>query len=430
MKKISKLLVLLFIFSAFTSFGFSAEKLLEINVDKTIEPGLAAYISRSYELAEKEEYTGILIVMDTPGGRVDSSINIKNAILRSQLPTYTYIDGQAISAGSLIALSTEKIGMRVGSTMGAAEPRIGNEIADEKTMSVWKEELASAAETHGRNTEIARAFADREMEILGVKEKGKVLSLSSEEALNLGMTDFVVQSKSAFLSELGLGDAQVIESNLTIGERAARLLTNPFIAPILLTIGISGLILEVFTAGFGFFGILGGIALGLFFLGNIVAGFSNWIVILVFLAGLILMTIEAFVPGFGIFGISGMALFILSIILVSPSVEIALTSLTIAIVLSIIVVMIAFKFLKRSTVWNKLVLPRYGLGEEIEQEKIISESYIGQEGITVSTLRPAGTVLLDNGLQVSVVTDGSFIDRNERVVITFKEGYRIVVRKI
>jgi len=430
MKKISKLLVLLFIFFAFTSFGFSAEKLLEINIDKTIEPGLAAYISRSYELAEKDGYTGVLIVMDTPGGRVDASINIKNAILRSPLPTYTYIDGQAISAGSLIALSSDKIAMRAGSTMGAAEPRIGNEIADEKIMSVWKEELASAAETHGRDTEIARAFADREMEILGVKEKGKILSLSSEEALNLGMTDFVVSSKSAFLSELGMSDPQIIESNLTTGEKAARLLTNPFVAPILLTIGISGLILEVFTAGFGLFGVLGGIALGLFFLGNIVAGFSNWIVILVFLTGLILMAIEIFIPGFGIFGISGMALFVLSIVLVSPSVELALTSLTIAIVLSIIVVMIAFKFLKRSTLWNKLVLPRYGTGEELEQERIISESFIGQEGLAISTLRPSGTVLLDNGLQVSVVTEGAFIDSNDRVVITSKEGYRIVVRKI
>lgn len=430
MKKISKLLILMFIFFAFTSFGFSADKLLEINIDNTIEPGLAAYISRSYETAEAEGYSGVLIVMDTPGGLVNSSINIKNTIIRSPLPTYTYIDGQAISAGSLIALSSEKIAMRAGSTMGAAEPRIGNEIADEKILSVWKEELASAAEIYGRDAEIARSFADREMEIEGIKEKGKILSLSSTDALNAGMIDFVVESKDEFLAELGLSTAEITESSLTIGEKAARLLTNPFVAPILLTIGISGLILEVFSAGFGLFGILGGIALGLFFLGNIVAGFSNWIVILVFISGLILMVIEIIVPGFGIFGISGMGLFILSIILVSPSVEVALTSLTIAIILSIIVIMIAFKFLKRSPVWNKLVLQRYGTGEEIEKEKILSESYIGQEGLAISTLRPAGTVLLDKGQQVSVVADGAFIDRNDRVVITNKEGNRIVVRKI
>ncbi len=70
--------------------------------------------------------------MDTPGGLVDASIDIKNTIIKSKLPTYTYIDGQAISTGSLIALSSEKIAMRAGSTMGAAEPRIGSEIADEK----------------------------------------------------------------------------------------------------------------------------------------------------------------------------------------------------------------------------------------------------------------------------------------------------------
>ena len=135
------------------------------------------------------------------------------------------------------------------------------------------------------------------------------------------MVDYVVQSKAEFLSEIGLNDALLVESNLTIGERVARLLTNPFVAPILLTIGIFGLILEVFSAGFGVFGIIGGLSLGLFFLGNIAAGFSSWIVVLVFLSGLILMAIEVFVPGFGIFGISGLGLFILSIVLVSPSVE-------------------------------------------------------------------------------------------------------------
>ncbi len=430
MNKIAKIAILLFVFLAFTISGFSADNLLEIKIDKTIEPGLAAYISRSYETAEQEGYTGVLIVMDTPGGLVDASIDIKNRIIKSNLPTYTYIDGQAISAGSLIALSSEKIAMRVGSTMGAAEPRIGNEIADEKILSVWKEELAAAAETHGRNVEIARAFADREMEIDGVKEKGRILSLSSSEAVNLGMADYVVQSKEEFLVELGLDGANITESNLTIGERVARLLTNPFVAPLLLTIGISGLILEVFSAGFGVFGIIGGISLGLFFLGNIAAGFSNWIVVLVFLAGLILMAIEAFVPGFGIFGLSGLGLFILSIVLVSPSVEVALTSLTIAVVMSIIITVIALKFLKRSTLWNKLVLQRFGVAEEQEKEKEIASSIIGKEGISLTTLRPSGTVLLDDGKQLSVVTDGAFIDSNQRVIVIDKEGNRIVVRKI
>jgi len=430
MKRINKLLVLFFIFIAFTSFGYSADQILEIKIDETIEPGLAAYISRSYEIAESEGYDGVLIVMDTPGGLVDSSIEIKNRIIKSTLPTYTYIDGQAISAGSLIALSSEKISMREGSTMGAAEPRVGSEIADEKILSVWKEELASVAEVYDRNPEIARAFADREMEIEGVKEKGKILSLTSSQALELGMIDYVSQSKEDFLLELGLGEAEITESTLTIGERVARLLTNPFVAPLLLTIGISGLILEVFSAGTGVFGILGGIALGLFFLGNIAAGFSNWIVVLIFLAGLILMAIEVFVPGFGIFGISGLGLFILSIVLVSPSIEAALTSLTIAIVMSIIITLIAFKFLQKSTVWNRLVLKRFGVAEEQAEEKSISESFVGQEGVTLTKLRPSGNVLLDNGEQVSVVTAGDFINDQERVKIVQKEGNRIVVRKI
>lgn len=430
MKKKILVLLLLMVLAGSVTFSFAADRLLEVTIDRTIEPGLAAYVERSFEKAEREGFDGVLIVMDTPGGRIDASIRIKNAIIKSSLPTYTYIDGQAISAGSLIALSSDKIGMRRGSTMGAAEPRVGAEIADEKILSVWKEELASAAETHGRNPEIARAFADWEMEIPGVKEKGKILSLSSSQALELGMIDFVVDSKRDFLLQLSLSDATIEPSNLTIGERMARALTNPFVAPILLTIGISGLILEVFTAGFGVFGIIGITALTLFFLGNIAAGFSNWIVVLVFLLGLILMAVEVFMPGFGIFGIAGLVFFVASIVLVSPSTEAAMISLTVALIGTVIITLIAFKFLKRSPLWNRLVLQRFGNEEQKAEQQKTTENLLHKEGITTTKLRPSGNMLMENGENISVVSEGAFIDNNERVVVIKIEGNRIVVRKV
>ncbi len=430
MKRYVSIIFLLLLFSCISVFSFSADTLLQINIDKTIEPGLASYVERSYQVAEEEGYSGVLIVMDTPGGRIDASLRIKNAIIRSSLPTYTYVDGQAISAGSLIALSSDVIGMRRGSTIGAAEPRIGQEIADEKVMSVWKEELASAAEIHGRDTEIAKAFADREMEIPGVTTQGQILSLTSSLAVELGMADHVVDSSTEFLSIVGLEEAEIVVSTLTVGERMARLLTNPFVAPILLTLGITGLILEVMSAGFGVFGIIGIISLALFFLGNIAAGFSNWIVILVFLTGLILMAIELVAPGFGVFGIAGLVFFIASIVLVSPSVEVAMTSLTIAIISSILITIIAFRFLKKSPLWNRLILKRYGKPEDKEMERKSSEEVVGLEGVTLTKLRPSGTMRLDSGENVSVVSEGAFIDAKQKVKIIKKEGNRVVVREM
>jgi len=86
--------------------------------------------------------------------------------------------------------------------------------------------------------------------------------------------------------------------------------------------------------------------------------------------------------------------------------------------------------LKRSPVWNRLVLQRFGTGEEVEKENSASESVLGQEGVTLTALRPSGTVLLNNGEQLSVVSDGAFIEINQQVVVINREGNRILVRKI
>ncbi len=431
-KKTTTFLILLVFLLLFVLPGSAADfhKVMVIPLENNIETGLASFIERAFEEAEQEDVDLVILEIHTPGGRVDAAINIKNTILNSSLPTAALIKGQALSAGSLIALACDHIAMQPGSTIGDAEPMIGTERAGEKILSAWKEELAAAAEANGRDGEIAKAFADRDMEIEGVTEKGRLLTLTPKRAMELGIADYEVANLEELLELFSLGGAQIISANPTVAERIARFVTDPVVAPVLLTLGIAGLVIEIITVGFGLFGILGIICLLLFFGGHLIAGFSGWEAILLFLLGLILMIIEAFSPGFGIFGIGGLLAFIVSIILVSPSFEAALISLTIAIIGTIALVLLSLKFLTARNFWKRIVLGDKLVTEEgyVASKQDLIE-HLHKEGVSLTDLRPAGTVELDDGTRLDVVSTGDYISKGSKVKIIKVEGNRIVVRK-
>jgi len=412
-------------------FAASPKVVMVVPLEKTVEPGLSSFVERAFEEAKKEKADLILLEIDTPGGRIDAAIDIKNLIINSKIPTAALVKGQAISAGSLITLACDHVAMQPGSTLGDAEPLIGGKRAGEKVLSEWKKELASAAEAHGRDPKIAEAFADRDMEIPDIIEKGKLLTLTPKSALELGMADYQVTSREELLETLGFAKAQVISSNPTTGEKIARFLTSPIVSPLLLTIGIAGLVIEVITVGFGVFGIIGLISLILFFGGHLIAGFSGWGAVLLFLLGLILMVIEALVPGFGIFGIGGIISLIVSIIFVSPSFEAALISLTVAIIGTFVLVLLSLKFLSTRNFWKKIVLGNRLVSEEgyiAPRQDLVD--FLNKEGLALTTLRPSGTVELDDGTRLDVISAGDYIEKNSRVRVIKVEGNRMIVRKI
>ncbi|MEL7568800.1 MAG: nodulation protein NfeD, partial [Dehalobacterium sp.] len=274
-----------------------------VPIEGTIDPALATFVERTYDEAERAGATRVILEIDTYGGYIDAAIRINERVMTSPVPTSSFVTRKAISAGVLITLSGEKIFMAPGTTIGAAEPRVGNEKADEKVVSMWSQKLRAAAETHGRDGNIAAAMADEDLEISGLKAKGKLLTLTQKQALDLGFADYAAADRQEVLDISGLSASRVVEAKTSMAERLARWAVSPYISPILLTIGIAGLILELFTVGFGIAGTLGIIAMGLYFGGHIIAGLSGLESVLLFIVGIILMLVEAFViPGFGIAG--------------------------------------------------------------------------------------------------------------------------------
>lgn len=434
MKKIISLfLISVTILLLWTQMAFAAasQAVYVIPVVGTIDAGQASFIERSYRDAEKVQANMVILEIDTPGGLVEAALNIRDNIRNSPVPTTALVKGGAISAGALITLACQKIAMTPGATIGAAEPRIGTERADEKFVSYFAKELAATAAANGRRTDIAEAMVDRDKKIEGLVDAGKLLTLTYQEAQKYGYADYIVDNREELLTELGLAQAEVKETQLSLSEQFMRVVTNPYVAPFLLMLGIAGIVIEVFTVGWGIAGSIGIVSLALYFGGNIMAGFSGWEAILLFLIGLILLSVEAFIPGFGVPGIGGIICMFISIIMAAPSWEAGIISLILAIVGTLILLLLSFKILRKRKFWNRLILDIKYKKEDgyIPQAKDLSR-YVGAVGTAYTTLRPAGTALFEDGTRLDVVTAGEFIAKGEQIEVAAVEGIRVIVTAV
>ncbi len=407
-------------------------EVLVLEVNDEINDGMRDYLIRHFEQAkEKGNVAAIILQMDTPGGQVSSAGDIKRAMYDCEIPIITLVEHQGLSAGSYLALASDKIAMMPGSTIGDAEVRIGSEKADEKYISAWREEFAAMAELNGRDPQIARAFVDSDIEIPGIIDKDKLLVLTANRAYELGFCDYLVDSQEELLADLGLEGAEVVYGQYSTGERIARVLTSSTIAPILLSGGVICLFIEFLTPGTGIFLILGMILLGLYFGGSVLAGMATWIAVLLFVVGVILCLIELLMPGFGIFGIGGLLAIVASIFLSTPDIYTAVKYTAIMLIALVVLLPILFKFAKKRKFFDKLMVKNELTTEEgyVSRNPKLNE-YVNATGKALSVLRPAGTMLTDDGERLDVVTKGDFIEQGERIQVVGIEGTWLIVQKI
>ena len=401
-----------------------------VPVDQEVERGLSRFLERALSEAEEAQAEAVVLEIDTLGGEVGAALEIGKSIRRSRVPVIAYIRGEAISAGAYISLNADQILMSPGSAMGAAEPRtFTGDVADPKVVASWTSIMRAAAEQGGRDGDIAAAMVDRNMEIKGLKKKGELLSLSAEQAVEWNMADRVVPSANEVLPAIGLGDAEVIEVELTPAEKVARWVTSPYVVPILLMLGLGGIALELFSPGFGVPGAVGLISFGLYFFGHYMAGLAGMETVLLFVAGIILMVVELFVPGWGIFGILGLISLGSAVVLAAYDPAFGIVSLVVALTITGVGIWIAVKVFGLKGVWSKLILKE---AQENESGYVSSRDWsdlVGKEGITLTPLRPAGWVQVE-GEKYDVVSEGGMIPAKTPVKVLQVEGSRIVVRRI
>ncbi|MBU5466436.1 nodulation protein NfeD [Virgibacillus sp. MSJ-26] len=400
-----------------------------VPVENEVERGLEAFLKRVTQEAMEEGANHIIFEIDTPGGRVDAAGQIANILQNLEIPSTSFIINEALSAGSYIALNTDSIYMKPHATMGASGV-ITQEgtAADKKAQSAWLAAMKSAAESKGRDPLYAAAMADPDIDLPEYSAgKGEFLTLGPKVAEDINYSEGTLNNRTELLHELDLSGATVVETETSLAEEAARFLTNPVVIPILLSIASLGLVVELYSPGFGVPGIMGLIALVLFFYGHIIAGLAGMEAIILLIIGIILIIIEFFVAG-GIIGLLGVGAVLTSLFLSGASITHMSLSIAIALIVAIVMAVILFKWIGMDRgVFRHIVLRD---SATTEQGYVSSENkleLIGLEGKTVTPLRPSGTAEI-NGERVDVVSEGGFIEVNQKVKVVKVEGVRVVVR--
>lgn len=414
-----------------------------VPITGVVDLGLAPFVERVLQEATDAGAAAVILEIDTFGGRVDGAVLIRDDLLHARVPTVAFVNKRAISAGALITLAAEKIAMAGGSTVGAAMPvEIGQpgspaEPVAEKTLSYMRKEFRATAESRGRPLLLAEAMVDADVEIPGVIEKGKLLTLTTEEALQHQFADFRADSIDAVLAGLGLSDAVVHRATPTWAETLVRSLTHPVISSLLMTIGILGIMVEIRTPGFGVPGALGVASLALFFWGHWLVRLAGWEELLLVGLGIVLLGFEVFViPGFGIAGTLGLGALVggLGLSLVGTGatwavVVEALGQVALSLLLAIAVPLALLRVLPRLPFGRRLVLETElpaDAGYESAPES--DRSWLGKQGTAGSPLRPAGIAHF-GGERVDVVSDGELIEPGEPIEVIRVDGNRIVVRR-
>jgi len=427
------LLIIPLLFSITLEKGHSSngELVYVIPVEETVEKGLFAFLDRSITQAEKNGASMIVLEIHTPGGAVDAATEIGKRIRETEVPIVAFVNNDAISAGAFIALNADEIYMTKDARMGAAAviDQAGN-AADEKANSYWLAAMRTAAEHNGRDATYALAMADKEIDLPKYgAEKGKLLTLTADQAIEVKYAEGIVTNRAELLNVLGFQNASVEVMEVSFAEQLARFITHPIVVPILLSIGSLGLVLELYSPGFGIPGIMGASALVLFFFGHLVAGLAGMESIILFVIGIVLILVEFFIPG-GILGLIGFGAILTSLFIATDNIAHMALSLVIAIGVTVLAIFILFKvFGKKMKLIKRIVLSDSTNTESGYVSNKNRVELVDQVGFALTALRPSGTALINNE-RIDVVTEGGYIEKNKKIKVLKTEGSRVVVREL
>jgi membrane-bound serine protease (ClpP class) len=431
-----------------------------VQIRDTIDLGLAPYLARVLDEAEAHGAQAVILEINTPGGRLDAALQMRDAILDTPVRTIAFVNREAFSAGALIAIAAKEIYLAPGAVIGAATPVDGaGDAGDEKIISAVRTTFKATAELRGRDPRIAEAMVDPAVAIPGVVEQNRLLTLTTEEARSLGYADGVAASRQELLAAAELASATLQETAPGPAEWVVRVLTNPAVASLLVALGVLLILADVYTSGFGAVGLVGIGLLALFFWGHALAGLAGWEGIALVLAGLLLVGVEVFViPGFGVAGVLGIAALLGGLFLsliggeIVTGEDLARAGYTVggAFLLMIAGSVMLIRLLPRAAGVQGLILqaqlgraevaPRrsgrlwrwlegshleaHTAGVKVEQRP----SLHGATGVALSPLRPGGIARIGSE-RIDVVTQGEYIPAGAAIVVIADQGYRRVVRR-
>ncbi len=419
-------------------------KIYMFDIKENIAPPVWRTTKNAIEEAHEQNADIILVHMNTYGGLVDAADSIRTKILGSDIPVWVFIDNNAASAGALIAIACDSIFMDPVASIGAATvvDQEGKPVPD-KYQSYMRSWMRATAEANGRDPDIAQAMVDPDIYIPGVVDSGKVLTLTTSEAIEFGFCDGRAENIKEIFQQAGIEDYQIIKQELTATDRIIGFLINPFISGILIMIIIGGIYFELQSPGVGFPLLASIIAALLYFAPLYIEGLANNWEIILFIAGVALVAIEIFaIPGFGVAGVSGIVLIVIGLTLsMVGNVGFDFSNVNFIQIITaffIVIISIFFSLILSFYISKKLFTTNiFGhLALDTVQDKddgytSADEEYAkmpGTTGVAFTVLRPAGKVKIGKDIYDATAISG-FIDKDDKIEVVNYQTGQLIVRK-
>jgi membrane-bound serine protease (ClpP class) len=407
----------------------SAPIVYTAEIDGIIHPIAAEYMRSTIARADAAKAALVVFTLRTPGGLVDSTRDINNAIIHAKTPIVVFVGpsgNRAASAGFLITMAADVAVMAPGTHIGAAHPVAGGGEKIDETMS---KKMASDVASY------ARTLAAQRKRNVGLIEQAvtESKSFTETEALNASppLIDLVANDVADILRKLDgrtitrfdgtqqtltLAGAVMQNVEMTWAQRLLSLIAHPQIAYLLFTLGALGLTIELWNPGSILPGVAGGICLLLAFFAFQVLPVSYAAVGLI-LFGIALLILEVKVASFGLLATGGViSLFFGSIMLIDsplPELQIGLGFvLPIVGALSTIILFLVY------------------LGVQAQRTRAVTgeSGMIGELGEALSAIAPGGTGSVRAHGEIWRATSDRPITTGQSVRVVAVQGLLVTVR--
>ena len=426
-------------------------EVLHVPLQAPIDARSSRYLRLALNRAEELSSDVVILELDTYGGTVEDADKMRHLLLDFKQPVYAFINKNAASAGALISIACDSIYMSSGASIGAATVVVGGtgEKAPDKYQSYMRSTMRTTAEANHRDPKIAEAMVDPDVDIDSLAPVGKVLTLSTKEAIMLNFCEAEVQSIDALLARnFPTQTYQITRFELSAVEKIIAFFINPVLSSVLILVIIWGIYSEVQTPGVGFPGLAALIAAILYLTPYYLEGLAAYweIALLLLGVGFLILELLAF-PGFGIIGIIGAICAFCALVLVMVDNVVfdfsfvpekalleALGALLFALLGGFALLLTGMLRLPQSPLLRHIALldtMDVQSGYRVHSTKEdFRKSVLNKEGVAYTILRPSGKVLVEGKIYEATSHRGEYIAKDTPIRIVSEEGRELRIEKV
>ena len=399
-------------------------------VDSIIHPVSAEYMIETIDRADREGGALVVFTLETPGGLVDSTRAIVTRMLAAKTPVAVFVGpagARAASAGFILTIAADVAAMAPGTHIGAAHPvSAGGEKPDEVMAKKAAEDVAAYVRTlangRQRNVDLAqqavndsRAFTEQE----ALTASPPLIDLLANDLSDL-LTKLDGRSVRRFdgsVTVLRTAGAEVVPIEMSLRQRVLSAIAHPNIAYLLLSLGMLGLTVELWSPGAVLPGVVGALSLLLAFFSLSLLP-VNYAGLLLIVLGMVLLILEIKVTSYGVLTIGGAASLIFgSMILVDSSAP--ELQLNLRLILPIVAGIVAI-----AALLVRLAVSAQGLRPTTGEEGMI-----GTAGVSLTSLEPGASGRVTTRGEIWQAVSDESIPEGTPVRVVAVNGLTLSVRK-